>query len=379
MNPQEENKKPVAPMQIPEIPKKSSANDLFIRPLRTYEDDVKNAVQKDSVSTVKILMAEQQKRQTEQGDLEQNSPTSKTNIVKILLAVFFLVLGIGAIGGGYYYYTRTQTFKPEQVTILTSNNFIDAESVININQTEKTNRDVVGEIRNIIKVSDDTKQDTLKEIELLKTVVKTENGKEFSNDIELTTEEFFNILEAREPDALTRSLDSKFLLGVHKTKDSVEPFIIFRTNDYEISYTKMLDWERLLIPDIQDVFFENLGSSQAFIEYEINFNEERGIQNPLPETIVSSEVASTTTTESATSTTTGTSAQTGGVTNTNKYEARDFKDLILSNKDTRSISDSGGKLLFFYSFIDRKYIILTTNSDTLGLIINRLNSAQLVR
>jgi len=296
-----------------------------------------------------------------------------------LLAVFFLVLGIGAIGGGYYYYTRVQTFKPEQVTILTSNNFIDTESVININQTGKTNRDVVGGIRNIIKVSDDIKQDTLKEIELLKTVVTTENGKEFSNDIELTTEEFFNILEAREPDALTRSLDAKFLLGVHKTKDSVEPFIIFRTNDYEISYTKMLDWERLLIPDIQDIFFKNLASSQAFIEYEVNLNEERGIQNPLPETIVSSEVVSTTTTESATGTATSTVTQTGSVTIANKYEARDFKDLILSNKDTRSISDSSGKLLFFYSFIDRKYLILTTNSDTLGLIINRLNSAQLVR
>jgi hypothetical protein len=373
MNPQEENKQPVVPVKNPEAQKKPSGNDLFIRPLRTYEDDVKNAVQKDNVSTAKILMAEQQKRQVEQTDLEQTSPTSKTNIFKIVVTVIFVILGISAVGGGYYYYTKINTNKPEQITVLTSNDFIDLESVININKINRTNREVVGEVRNIIKTSGSMKEDTLKEIELLKTVVVTENGKEFSEDVELTTEEFFNILEAREPDALTRSLDQKFLLGIHKTKTSVEPFIIFRANDYEISYTKMLDWERLLVSDIQDIFFENLGSSQAFTEYENNNDLSPAIVEPPVSIAQSSSTASTT----ATSSTQNTQVETQQTID--RYESRDFKDLILNNKDTRSISSLDGKLLFFYSFINREHLIMTTNSETLGLIINRLNTAQLVR
>jgi len=349
MNPQEENKK--------------KGDDFFIRPLRTYEDDVKNAVQKDGITTSRILLAEQQKRQTEQEDFEENSPKSETNIVKIAASIILVLLSLGVIGGGAYYYIQKRASEvPQQVTILTSNNFIDTEDLVKINIINKTNREVVGEIRKIINSSEDMKEDTVKEIKLIKTVVTTENGKEFSSEINLNTEEFMNILEAREPDALTRSLDSKYLLGVHKTKTSVEPFILFKTNDYEISYAKMLEWEWVLVPDVQDVFYKNLGSSQAFLKYE------EDAANDIPLIIEQSEQISTTTTEINSQTTTAP-----------KYEYRNFKDLILANRDTRSIIGADGKTLFFYSFIDRKNIILTTNIDTMNIVINRINSAKLVR
>jgi hypothetical protein len=351
MNPQEENKK--------------TGNDFFIRPLRTYEDDVKNAVQTDSISTAKILMAEQQKRQIEQADIEENSPKSETNIIKIIASIILFVLGLGIIGGGLYYYFQKRAAEiPQQVTILTSNNFIDTEDLIKINVTNKVNREVVGEIRNILKNSSSMKEDSIKEIKLIKTVVTTENGKEFSNDVELTTAEFMRVLEAREPDALTRSFDSKFLLGIHKTKTSVEPFILFQTNDYEISYAKMLEWEWVLVPDIQDIFYKNLGSSQTFIKYEENVTDNTPVvidQNTASTTNISEPIVDQATTTSS------------------KYEYRNFKDLILANRDTRSISSTDGKLLFFYSFIDRKHLLMTTNVETMNLVINRMNSAKLVR
>ncbi len=349
MNPQEENKNSQE-QKSPEPQKGVRGNDFYIRPLRTYEDDVKNAVQKDNISTAKILMAEQQRRQVEQAQTEESSPTSKTNISKIILAIVFIVLGLGAVGGGYYYYTLNKFVEPEQITVLTSNNFIDIDNFQNINVTGKTNRELVGEIRNIINNSNsEMKEDSVKQIKISKTVTTINNGREISNEVEISTEEFFNILEAREPDALTRSLDKKFLLGIHKTKDGVEPFILFKSNDYEISYAKMLEWEYIMISDIKDIFFKNLGSSQAFLKYEEDI-----------------EISTTT---SATST----------ETLTQKYNDRDFKDLILANKDTRSISNEDGKLLFFYSFISKDHLIFTTNSDTLTLIINRLNTAKLVR
>ena len=383
MNPQEENKPenkiptaiPVPPIKNQGEPKKTPGNDFFIRPLRTYEDDVKNAVKTDSISTAKILMAEQQKRQTEKENFEESSPKSQTNIVKIAASVILILLSVAIIGGGTYYYFQKKVSEiPQQVTILTSNNFIDTEEVAKVNKINKTNREVVGEIRKIINSSANSmSEDTLKEVKLIKTVITTENGKEFSNDIELSTEEFMNILEAREPDALTRALDSKFLLGVHKTKTSAEPFIIFRINDYEISYSKMLEWEWVLVPDIQDIFYKNLGSSQAFIKYE----EDEADNVPL---IIEQPVIIENPTDKTASSTTSTEATTEQAsTTTSKYEYRNFKDLILANRDTRSIRSADGKILFFYSFIDRKNLILTTNTETMNIIINRLNSAKLVR
>lgn len=360
MNPElEKTNLPPETQPTPEPAKKISGNDFFIRPLRTYEDDVKNAVQTDNISTAKILMAEQQRRQVEQADIEQNSPTSQSNVVKIIATIILIILGLGAAGGGYYYYNQIKSPVPEQITILTSNNFIDTESVTNINRTNKTNRETVGEIRNLIKSSENEMGvDTIKEIELLRTVITTKEGREISTDTELTTDDFFNLLEAREPDALSRSLDKKFLLGLHKKKESVEPFIIFKTNDYEVSYAKMLEWEYIMISDIKDIFFRNLGSSQAFLEYEGDMLEEV-IPQPQATTSSSTEVVVT--------------------QEVSSYEERDFKDLILVNKDTRSISNSNGELLFFYTFINRDILILTTNSETLNIIINRLNSAQLIR
>lgn len=373
MNPKEENKPPVVPVQNPDSLKGKSGGDFFIRPLRTYEDDVKNAVQKDGITTSRILLAEQQKRQIEKDNFEENSPKSQTNIVKIFASIILFILSFILVGGGvYYYFQKRASEVPQQVTILTSNNFIDTEELIKINVNNKTNREVVGEIRKIINSSNDMKEETLKEIKLVKTVITTENGKEFSNEVNLTTSEFMRVLEAREPDALTRSLDSKFLIGVHKSKTSVEPFILFRTNDYEISYAKMLEWEWVLVPDIQDIFYKNLGSSQAFIKY-----EEDSLDN-LPLVIENLPEISTSTTLDATTTI---SIETNGATTTSpsKYEYRNFKDLILANRDTRSINNTEGKLLFFYSFIDKGHVFMTTNIETMNIVISRLNSAKLVR
>jgi len=365
MNPQEENKNPENILKETEVPKKG-ANEIFsISSLRTYEDDVKNAVQRNNVSTAKILMAEQQKRQKEQDNFEQNSPSSKTNVVKITVSVVFVILGIAAVGGGYYFYLRSVPQKTQPLTVLNSSKIIDTESETQIDAAGKTNREVVGEIRKIIKNgSSEIKENDLKEIKLLRTVITEENGKEFSNILSLETQELFTLLETREPDALVRSLDKEFLLGAHNNKNKIEPFIVFKTNDFEISYAKMLEWEYVLVSNIKDIFFENFGSSQGFIGEEAD-------NTITPEINVSDATTSTSTVVTSTSTT--------PVINAKKYNEREFKDLVLANRDTRAIIDKDGKTLFFYTFINRDYLILTTNIETLNTIVTRLVSAKLIR
>lgn len=373
MNPQEENKNPENILKETEVPKKG-ADELFsISSLRTYENDVKNAIQNNNVSTAKILMAEQQKRQKEQSDFEQDSPTSKTNVLKISVSVVFVVLGIIAVGAGYYFYSKNSAPKIDPVVVVNAKKIIDTESEVGISTDNRTNREVVGEIRKIIKNSNsEIKEGNLKEISFSKTVTTEENGKEFSNIFRLETPELFKVLETREPDALVRSLDKGFLLGIHNNKNKIEPFIIFKTNDFEISYAKMLEWEYVLVSNIKDIFFENLGSSQAFIGEEVD-------NAVIPEINLSDATTSTSTIATATSTKTETSTSTAPVINNKKYNEREFKDLILANRDTRAIIDKDGKLLFFYTFINRDYLVLATNIDTLNTIITRMSSAKLIR
>jgi hypothetical protein len=283
----------------------------------------------------------------------------------------FVILGIAAVGGGYYFYSRSVPQNTQPLTVLNSSKIIDTESETQINTAGKTNREVVGEIRKLIKNdSSEIKENDLKEIKLLRTVITEQNGKEFSNILSLETQELFTLLETREPDALVRSLDKEFLLGAHNNKNKIEPFIVFKTNDFEISYAKMLEWEYVLVSNIKDIFYENLGSSQAFIGEEVNNTD-------IPEINIATSTATSTATTSTSTIATATS--TAPIINTKKYNEREFKDLILANRDTRAIIDKDGKTLFFYTFINRDYLILTTNIDTLNTIVTRLVSAKLIR
>jgi len=61
---------------------KSTGEDLGLASLRTYESDVKRAVEKDNVSTAKIVLAEQKKREKQKDSYPKNKKSGKKYIGK---------------------------------------------------------------------------------------------------------------------------------------------------------------------------------------------------------------------------------------------------------------------------------------------------------
>ncbi|HEY4528256.1 MAG TPA: hypothetical protein VJJ48_00310 [Candidatus Paceibacterota bacterium] len=56
-----------------------------------------------------------------------------------------------------------------------------------------------------------------------------------------------------------------------------------------------------------------------------------------------------------------------------------FRDVVFRNKDTRVLYDPSGKPLFLYSFLEKDYLVITEDPDTLSTIIERLTREKLTR
>jgi hypothetical protein len=373
MNPEElktpkPNNLPPAP-QVPLPPKK---DDFLIRPLRTYEDDVKEIVKKDNISTAKIMLAEQRKREIEKEITEEVSIKSNRNITRIIVSIVLIALGIGAVSGVYFYHDyqiKKQNNIPAPI-LITKNDFIDVDSTTKIDRTNLSGRETLGAIRNIIRNSGaEMVEKNIREIKITKVVEVTTTERKYLSETSIETEEFTSIIESRIPDQLLRNLDKNFFLGIHKNgSGAIQPFIILRVLDYEIAYNKMFEWENFLTKDIQDIFYQTLGSSQKFIGDNANMDL-------LPENQNNNEQQNDTEQQDE-SEQTEYSEITPSQSN---YDFRGYRDLVLNNRDTRAILNSEDKLLFFYSFVDRNHIIMTVDVETLINVINRLNSAKLIR
>lgn len=124
-----------------------------------------------------------------------------------------------------------------------------------------------------------------------------------------------NKTNSRIPDELSRTLYDKFFLGIHSKKGITNPFLIIYTNSYDIAYPSLLNWEGLM----QDDFNWFFGTSK---------------------------------------------------------EKLNFVDRIIANKDIRSLEDSTGKVLFFYTFIDEHTILFARTTDTVRKIMDRVREAK---
>lgn len=143
--------------------------------------------------------------------------------------------------------------------------------------------------------------------------------KEGAVEVPVTTERFFFFLDTRIPSALLRSLDPVFMFGIH-TFNGNRPFLIFQTNYYENSFAGMLGWEQYMARDLFPIFsIQESPTSEAF--------------------------------------------------------NRPFEDVVIKNRDTRVLKDNNGNVILFYTFANKKTLIIANSSDTLEEIIRRLNSS----
>lgn len=280
--------------------------------IRTYSSDLARALKEKEMTTIKIAVAEKEKK-------GEPIYVENKNNKKINSKILFFIGGLFLIGVSIfvYYYLNEKRKDLENVEIVS----LDPQT--KISYESKTYFTVLPEmtISDIYKFIEDEKEKgenkNVKSI-FLKKIINSETQEEEN----LTTLEFLSLLKTTAPSALIRSLSDNFMIGLYKSTSQINTgnekpnlFLIFETKDYNQTYASMLSWERTLLDDMVKIF---------------NLN----------------------------------------ITDKNVFENK-WRDIIINNKDVRVVNNSLGEGVLYYFFLDKTSFVVTDNIETIKEIIKR--------
>ncbi|MEI8123627.1 MAG: hypothetical protein WCG60_00445 [bacterium] len=286
--------------------------------IRTYKSDAEEIIQSGHISSINMAVAEN-KRMVER--LKQSGEeVKKTNTNKIIIIVSSVLIAIGFLVFGISFLLNKNTdTKIPIVTEIPKIMTADIEEKIDIGSIN------LSRIKTTIKeriVQSATKLGQIKQFTLF------ENDG-ISNNI-INSTKFIGLLKLNIPDKLLRNIKPEYFLGMHNF-DGNQKFMILKTSSYDVTFAEMLSWENYLWQDFKEIFELNSGETSLNGE-----NQNIGI------------------------------------------EVKQFQDMIFSNKDCRVVKDTSGKIVFLYSIINPETVLITTNTNTLKEIINRVNRAKTI-
>lgn len=370
---------PEEPVQDTAVP------DIDIPTLRTYKQDVSQTVQKDKITSAKILMAEQRKKELGETQKVEQKKTTATNIVAVVFGIILLVSAVGVLG--YFGYNRMSSV-PVDVVVSQTPSFLfvfDQEKYINGTLSYSEVENSLLEFRNEIKGFADK---TYTEIIFYK-----QNENEEAE--RLSSIELFRLFNAPVVTNIARSISTNAVYGMYTTEGRAEPFLVVGLVDYENAYANMFFWENTLALDIRNMFpvlkdlfdVSNLQTT-PLIQDETNTNTdtedttqvaieevpEGSILAPAEETEITNSVE-----QDLALMEDEASSQQDSITPEDINSSLRFTDIILSNQNTRAIRNQNGSPFFYYAFIDRNKILFAQDPALIGEIIRKIRQKQLVR
>ncbi|HLP86944.1 MAG TPA: hypothetical protein VK153_03680 [Candidatus Paceibacterota bacterium] len=290
---------------------KTQPTNKKLEVLRTYTSDMAEAVRTNEMSVIKIALAEKEKR--EQEDLYKKAEGTKFS--KALFIIGGIILISFAVYGSYFLIEQKKVKEDTKTTIDNVETFISYDSKSYIDTTS------IGSAVDLMSL---IKKEGVPNAGLVKALFLTKRT-ETSSSL-LTANDLLSLIESTAPGTLTRFLSDKFLLGEYTSGNVIDAnenfksgtFLIFQTTDYNQAYASMLVWEKTMLKDMK-----------------VLFNIE------IPET------------------------DPGAV-------ERQWKDLVISNKDARVIYDINGKGLLYYVFVNKNNFVIANNMETLKEVIARI-------
>lgn len=245
--------------------------------------------------------------------VEQGAVVQKSkNTVVIIISSILITLGI--LTPILFYVTSRNAALITQPKNELSTSLIYAEKRTGIEQLANTTPDQI-----IEKIKTETSQPkTDNQFEEIIIVRKDAAGK----STPLKAQEFMTLIGAHTPDIVLRTLEDKYMLGIAPTGNGGAPFIIMRTDLFENAFSGMLTWENSLVSDFSRIF-------------PIDISGER-----------------------------------------NNLTFRKWSDELSQNRQIRDVKDDQGNVILVYYIFDKKSIVITTNTEALQLIIQRLFSVK---
>ncbi len=281
--------------------------------IRTYMSDMADVVRENKESVIKIALAEKEKIEKE----EEFKKAEGTKAQRKFWMIGGIILLIISIAGVYFVHFK-KTIKENTIAqtekLETFINYEDYSSV-NISEFQSTEafiEKIISETKNI------ETDKNIKSIFVKKNIIEIDKkGNEIKIEKLVDAREFLSFWGGNKSSTFLFSLKNEFLLGSYLNNGNIGTFLIFETNDYNTTYSKILEWEETMAIDLKQLFNIKRGDSSDIV-----FSKE-------------------------------------------------FVDLVLNNKDVRVLYNEKGEEVLFYSFIDKNKLLITDNKTLFQEIINR--------
>lgn len=244
--------------------------------LRTFKNDVAEAVKNQKASVITVAVAEQKRK------IERHEPVaaprktyteSRKNLLKFFLSLFLIVGGLTA--GAYAYFIYLIPKDPVSI-ILPGNPLIGSNSQKEISIDSKSQGDILYLISN--------EKNQNQPIGSVESIYFTKNVSGEKTIIGLG--DFLKTIGVAMPETLTRSLGSDFMLGLHMIKGG-KLFLILTPTYYEGSFPAMLEWEKTMAGDLAGIFNKQIStSSPIFIDKVIRNKDARVQYDEIGNTVV---------------------------------------------------------------------------------------------
>ncbi len=290
------------------------------RPIvRTYKSDVEQTIQTSHISSVNIAMAENKKMMEQEKVLAIEN--KKAGINKNILIISTVLIIAGSLAFFIPKLLIQINYGEKKTPVDTSFSqlkmTVDAEEKLNLKDLDLTR--VSTTLKERVDQSS-TQLGQIKNIYLTEGIAPSEKL--------ITSLNFLNLIHAIVPPEIQRTLKDSYMFGLYNYNGN-QRFVILKVGSYDTTYSGMLSWETNLWQDFKELFGLNSDNSTS-------------------------------------------------TDNSFIVETRKFQDATFNNKDCRIIKAANGNIIFLYSIIDPNTIVITTSTDTLKEIINRISKARVV-
>jgi hypothetical protein len=205
--------------------------------VRTYADDIKTALSRDSMSLSRIALEEQKRRDK----LTASQAVSPSNPKNVALVIVSAVLIAGAAGAIWYFTTQVNNNPVETVVVDANIGIIPFDNKVELQFSNATRASIADDIAKISIQA------------LTKSTISSIYYKDDVGD-DVTTSVFLSRIGGRAPEQLVRALDNRFTFGIYS--DTINtPFIVLKTDSYQTAYAGMLTWEPRLAVDMDSIIY----------------------------------------------------------------------------------------------------------------------------
>lgn len=271
-------------------------------PLRTYRDDAVQEVKTNKRSVSDIAAAEAKRREKEVQAVAPSGMSARPFVVAGMVITLFIILG----GVGFFWYVPNTDLPTESETRIPALVSTDSQTAVPFS----TNRATL--LESLRRAATEARSGTVQ----LSLAYRTDGAPQA-----VPTSDFMFVLDPRAPGSFIRNLEEDMMFGAQDR----EPFIIFKTSQFDTAFAGMLDWEPYLSADFAPLFGEPV--SRTFI----------------PSTRTADQT---------------TQAQ--------------FVDETVENVDVRILRDEEGEERIVYAFPDRRTILITSSTEALRDLLRDL-------